>query len=82
MPLVSSVLLELPNAGPQARLEAGARHERTLEGVACRPMLGEGLVTDSAAVPPVPTVERVCPCHRPVALVCLELSEQAVVFGM
>ena len=29
-----------PNAGPQARPEAGARHERTLEGVAYRPMFG------------------------------------------
>ena len=28
-----------PNAGHQARLEAGARHERTLEGVACMPWL-------------------------------------------
>ena len=29
-----------PNAGAQARLEAGARHERTLEGVACKPWFG------------------------------------------
>src|SRR5262249_9706285 len=29
-----------PNAGHQARLEAGARHERTLEGVACMPWFG------------------------------------------
>src|SRR5262249_16612777 len=28
------------NAGHQARLEAGARHERTLEGVACMPWFG------------------------------------------
>ena len=31
---------QAPNAGPQPRLEAGARHERRLEGVGCRPMLG------------------------------------------
>jgi hypothetical protein len=30
----------LPNAGPEPRLEAGARHERTLEGVGSRPLLG------------------------------------------
>ena len=33
----------MPNAGAQARLEAGA--ERTLEGVACRPWFGVGLAT-------------------------------------
>jgi hypothetical protein len=32
--------VEQPNAGPQARLKAGARHERTLAAVACRPSLG------------------------------------------
>jgi hypothetical protein len=30
----------LPNAGPEPRPEAGARHERTLFAVACTPMLG------------------------------------------
>ena len=30
-----------PNAGPQPRLEAAATQERRLEGVGCRPMLGE-----------------------------------------
>ena len=34
-----------PNAGPQPRLEAGARHERRLEGVGCRPMLGSEYTT-------------------------------------
>ena len=29
-----------PNAGPELRLEAGARHERTLEAVSSRPWLG------------------------------------------
>jgi hypothetical protein len=29
-----------PNAGAQARLEAGARHERTLAAVACTRLLG------------------------------------------
>jgi hypothetical protein len=29
------------NAGPQARLVAGATQERTLAAVACRPMLGQ-----------------------------------------
>jgi hypothetical protein len=29
-----------PNAGPEPRLEAGARHERTLEGVGSRPWFG------------------------------------------
>ena len=29
-----------PNAGPELRLEAGARHERTLEAVSSRPMFG------------------------------------------
>ena len=27
------------NAAPQARLKAGARHERRLEAVACRPVI-------------------------------------------
>ena len=30
----------MPNAGRQARLPAGARHERTLAAVACTPWLG------------------------------------------
>ena len=30
-----------PNAGRQARLAAGAKHERTLAAVACTPMLGK-----------------------------------------
>ena len=29
-----------PNAGRQARLEAGARYERTLAAVACTPLFG------------------------------------------
>jgi len=29
-----------PNAGPELRLEAEARHERTLEAVACMPGFG------------------------------------------
>ena len=32
--------VELPNAGPQPRLEAEARDERRLEGVGCRPLFG------------------------------------------
>ena len=36
-----------PNATRQARLQAGARHERTLEAVACTRLLGV-----SAATPP------------------------------
>src|SRR5438552_14137721 len=32
-------LLMPPNAAPQPRLEAGARYERTLEGVGCRRLL-------------------------------------------
>ena len=32
--------VELPNARGQARLKAGARHERTLEAVACTPLFG------------------------------------------
>jgi hypothetical protein len=31
-----------PNARAQPRPEAAARHERRLEGVACRPMFGLG----------------------------------------
>jgi len=34
-----------PNAGRQARLEAGA--ERTLEAVACTPLFGAGFGTDT-----------------------------------
>jgi hypothetical protein len=30
----------LPNARPELLLEAGARHERTLEAVSSRPLLG------------------------------------------
>ena len=46
-PVGTSTLQETPsfawrtNAGHQARPEAGARHERTLEGVACMPWLGD-----------------------------------------
>jgi hypothetical protein len=29
-----------PNAGPQARLKAGATEERTLDAVACMPLFG------------------------------------------
>jgi hypothetical protein len=34
------------NAGPEPRLEAGARHERTLEGVGSRPSLGGFTASD------------------------------------
>jgi len=40
-----------PNAGPQPRLEAGARYERRLAGVGCRPMLGILKGTDKGIVP-------------------------------
>jgi hypothetical protein len=39
------IALACLNAGRQARLAAGARHERTLPAVACRPGLGRGQVT-------------------------------------
>jgi hypothetical protein len=55
---VYEVLDSAPNAGPQARLEAEARHERTLEGVACRPSLGWG-------VPRNPNSHLALPRHRP-----------------
>jgi len=35
-----TLLLPPHNGGRQARLEAGARYERTLEAVACTPLLG------------------------------------------
>src|SRR6267143_2685408 len=38
--LYDALHCETPNAGHQARLEAGARHERTLAGVACMPWFG------------------------------------------
>ena len=37
---LSSLVDLTPNAGPQPRLAAAARHERRLAGVGCRPMLG------------------------------------------
>jgi hypothetical protein len=33
------LLFERSNAGPQPLPKAGARHERTLEAVGCRPLL-------------------------------------------
>jgi hypothetical protein len=33
----------MPNARPELLLEAGARHERTLEAVSSRPLFGEVL---------------------------------------
>src|SRR5712691_11556369 len=48
-----------PNAGHQARREAGARHERTMEAVACTPWFGWGWLL-SCDVPPW--------CHRPPVL--------------
>src|SRR6266446_2906064 len=41
-----------PNAGPQPRLEAGARYERRLAGVGCRPWLGALAWGRSATTPP------------------------------
>src|SRR5262245_26545992 len=35
------------NAGPQTSLEAGARHERTLEAVRCKPSFGAGMGRNS-----------------------------------
>jgi len=40
-----------PNARFQARPEAAARHERRLEGVACKPLLNEALRAVRAACP-------------------------------
>jgi hypothetical protein len=37
--LQSPLARSTPNAGPQPRLAAGARHEQRLPGVGCRPML-------------------------------------------
>jgi hypothetical protein len=34
------------NAGPELQPEAGARHDRTLEVVSSRPLLGAGSATD------------------------------------
>ena len=50
-----------PNAGRQARLKAGATQERTLEAVACTPMLGPVL-----AQGPGETVLTPCPFLPPV----------------
>src|SRR6266540_6680864 len=51
----SPMLQKQPNAGRQARLEAAARHERRLEGVACTPWLG--WLRRYAAVPPQGTAK-------------------------
>jgi hypothetical protein len=45
---------EPPNARRELQLEAGARHERTLEAVACTPSFGAG-VTAMPGLPPIPT---------------------------
>jgi len=37
-----------PNAGHQARLKAGARHERTLAAVACMPWFGSDLANGTS----------------------------------
>src|SRR5262245_42307127 len=37
-----------PNARPEPRLEAGARHEQTLEAVSSRPLFGAGSGRDIA----------------------------------
>ena len=39
-----------PNAGHQARLEADARHERTLEAVAWMPLLDRGIALHAQAL--------------------------------
>ena len=45
---------KMPNAGRQARLEAAARNERRLEGVACTPLLGAGSGRDDMELPSQP----------------------------
>src|SRR5262249_48355722 len=48
-----------PNAAAQPRLEAEARHERTLEGVGCSGLFGQD-------VPPCPSLPPAChalACH-------------------
>src|SRR5713101_4287140 len=65
----------MPNAGRQARLKAGARHERTLAAVAWTPWLGAGEWEEHSAHPPVPQ-----PWSLPLALqLLLQLSEKAPV---
>src|SRR5207302_9385827 len=53
LPVCFPAVLLKPNAGPQPRLAARARHERTLAGVGCRPMLAafKALADDDAIEP-------------------------------
>src|SRR5262245_27246240 len=44
---LTTTLRQRPNAAAQPRLEAGARHERTLEGVGCSRLLGPVLAPGS-----------------------------------
>src|SRR5262252_2967615 len=62
-----------PNAGPELRLKAGARHERTLEAVSSRPWFGEEhpavpLEKTSGTLQPQqarPVLLPPCSCHEP-----------------
>ena len=54
-----------PNAGPQAPPMAGARDERRLLAVACRPMLGQGVrVSDRCRAPTLRRAQATHACTR------------------